>query len=123
MIVFEQDYKKRISDIINGTTSKEMPETAPAISTFMSKFRPADESADHDRMYSTDVVVMLEDICTPTLNDVTTVLIYLGYKLTMLPDNYTIYWAVLPIDGSHWDDAHDPDDYPSLSRDVDGVDK
>lgn len=110
MIVTEIDYKKRISDIINGTTSKEMPDTAPAIATFMSRFRPADDAEPHERLYSSEVVDMLDDICTPTLNDVTSVLVYLGYRLTIAKGNWTIYWAVKPIDGIKWDTWDDDDE-------------
>ena len=103
-MINEKDYIDDCRHIIDQFNEDDkMPATAAAIATFLMKFRPADPDEPHSRLFSSDVVDMLEDICTPTLNEVTSVMLYLGYKLTMLPDNYTIYWAVKTADGSEWE--------------------
>lgn len=101
----ENEYLERLEKIINQQVEdRTMPETAPAVATLLTKFRPADPDSEHQRLYSLDVVELLEDICSITLNDVTTILQYLGFRLTCSKTDFTVYWAIAPVDGVDWDD-------------------
>ena len=93
----ESVYLHKIQRIIDETVDdKTMPETAPAIATLMTKYRPVNANEPHNSLTSEDVQLLLDPICTPTLNDIAVVMIYLGYKLAFGPQDFAIHWAVVP---------------------------
>lgn len=77
------EYLERLRKVIERDASAaHLPALAPVLAMFLEEFRPGDPTAENgDNMTSLDIVYSLEDTCNLTVNDVTQVMLFMGYRL------------------------------------------
>lgn len=89
-----ENYEEKIAQAIATPTDKNLSANAPVIAMFLAPFRPILPPRDNgDNMTSAEIKMALEDVTEVTLNEITEVMLYLGYRLHQNSYN-GIEWAM-----------------------------
>ena len=102
------EYLERLNKVIRREDDAvHLSPLAPVLAMFLADWRPGNpdtEGVPDANMTSQDIVYQLEETCQLTVNDVTAVMLYLGYRLKV--DEYRgMEWAIV-----HKTNAADEDD-------------
>ena len=75
-------YEEIIEKIIADPASMRLPANAPLIAKYLSSWRPAMSTGDNeDHMTSLSIAEAFDDICPVSCQDVSAVMLALGYRL------------------------------------------
>ena len=111
-------YLQTIKDIIADAVDGRLPMHIAVLATVMKEVRPQIPPVDSaSNRSSREIAESLEDICDLDFNEITHVMMRLGYRLYIDPDDSMTgpKWAIMRLAG-HWDG----DDFHKASKEDSG---